>query len=340
MKYLVLLKFLQLGRLEFAGFLFSVIVSGYLALNASTANVSDVFWLLAIAVLTNLWGFIDNDVCDVEIDRQADELSGRPLVSGDITVGSARVVTRVFIALTFAVVALKGVNSLAFSVLGASVLLAYAYNRLSKRLPGSDILFAASTALLCLLGPVSATSGSAAGTQFGGMVWTVVAVQFIDHVIFNAGASMKDVKNDRKRSAVTMATFCGVAANGDGSIHIPILFKAYIVLLKLTSLSVLLASPVWTGARLSSVHYAAICAAGLASLVLTAHAMNIKAYDRQTIGRRWVLQELAGKLPLPLMLACTAGWLWCLCLVTVPIVWFWVFNVILHRRYASLNSGF
>jgi hypothetical protein len=68
--------------------------------------------------------------------------------------------------------------------------------------------------------------------------------------------------------------------------------------------------------------------------------MNIKAYDRQTIGRRWVLQELVGKLPLPLMLACTAGWLWCLFLVTVPILWFWVFNVILHRRYASLSSGF
>jgi len=340
MKLRQLLQFLRLGRLEFVGFLFGVMLSGALALQSGHVSCPDLLVLLAVAVLTNLWGFAHNDICDAEIDRQSADLSDRPLVSGTVSITSAWRLTILCIVATLPIVALNRNGMRALPILMASGLLGLLYNNLSKKLPGSDLLFAASTALLCVLGAVLVSDRAVAHDPAWKLVWTVGIIQFLDHVLFNAGATLKDVKNDRAMAAVTMATFCGVTVGENDALFISRRFRGTIILLKLSSLFLLFASPFWSGVGFSSVQCVLLAIAAIASLSLTAHAVNIKVFDRRDIGRRWVRQEAMGKLLVPLLLVQVAGWPWAVFLAAGPLAWFLLSNAVLHKRGASLHVGF
>jgi len=336
-----LLELLKIGRIEFAGFLFCVMVSGALSLRGSALQFTDIIVLLVLALLTNLWGFAHNDCCDLWIDGRSTRLSGRPLVSGTISITSAcsMIICCVLVNLVITILFQNGAWG-PFFVLLASMILGWLYNELSKKLPGSDIMFAASTALLCFLGALLVAGSEETPGLTWNMVWVVVIIQFIDHIIFNVGATMKDVKNDSASSAVTMATFSGVTVGENDTLYISGRFKGYIILLKLFSLSVLFVSPFWTGIRFTSLQVLLLAITAAASLYLTIDAMNLKVFDRDEIGRRWVKQEATGKLLVPLLLTQTAGWRWGAFLIVVPLGWFFVCNVVLYRKGVSLQKWF
>lgn len=335
-----LLELLKLGRIEFAGFLFCVMVSGALSLRGSALQSTDIIVLLALAVLTNLWGFAHNDCCDLRIDRRSTKLSGRPLVNRTVSITSAWSMIICCILANLVITILFQNGAWGLFVLLASMILGWLYNKLSKNLPGSDILFAASTALLCFLGALLVAGSEETPWLTWNMVWIVVIIQFIDHIIFNAGATLKDVKNDSASSAVTMATFLGVTVGENNTLYTSGRFRGYIILLKLFSLSVLFVSPFWTGIRFTSLQVLLLAITAAASLYLTIDAMNLKVFDRDEIGRRWVKQEATCKLLVPLLLIQTAGWRWGAFLIVVPLGWFLVCNVVLYRRGVSLQKGF
>lgn len=334
------LALLKLGRIEFAGFLFCVMVSGALSLRGSAVQATDIIVLFVLALLTNLWSFAHNDCCDVAIDGRAAELSGRPLVSGTVSTTSAwsMIICCILANLVITILYRHGIWSLV--VLLASMLLGWLYNDLSKKLPGADILFAASTALLCFLGALLVAGSRATPGPVWNVVWLVVVIQFIDHIIFNAGATLKDVKNDSSSAAVTMATFSGVTVGENDVLSISVRFSGYIILLKVLSLSVLFASPLWTDIRFTPLQLLLLAATAAASLYLTMNAMKLKVFDRDEIGRRWVRQEAMGKLLVPFLLIQIIGWRWVIFLIAVPIAWFFVCHVVLYRSGASLQKGF
>ena len=336
----ILLEFLKLGRVEFAGFLCGVTLSGALALQGGALNARNGVALLAIALLTNLWGFIHNDICDAEIDQSSASLSTRPLVSGTLSKKSAWVVVLACILSTLACVILNTSGTWPILIILGAAFLGFQYNVWSKRLPGSDLIFAASTALMCLLGAVLVSEGSLGSGPAWNLVWTVVAIQFLDHILFNAGATLKDVKNDSMRSAVTMATFSGVTVGEGDTLSVSRRFQGYIVMLKAGSLVILFASPLWTGMGFGPVQLVFLISVAIASLFLTTHAVNMITFDRREIGRRWVRQEAMGKLLIPLLLLPIAGAWACFLLVAIPFAWFLLSNVLLYRRGTTLNSGF
>ncbi len=335
-----LLELLKLGRIQFAGFLFAVMVSGALSLRGSALQAGDVAILLALALLATLWSFAHNDYCDAGIDRRSAELAGRPLVSGTVSMAFARAMMVCCILASLAITLACGQGLWSILVLLASVILGWLYNVLSKKLPGSDLLFAASTTLLCLLGALLVADGRETPAAAWNLVWTVLAIQFIDHVAFNAGATLKDVKNDGASSAVTAATFSGVTVGEDGALKIPKGFSGYIVLLRVLSLSVLFASPLWTGLWFTPLQLLLLAAAAAASLYLIVNAVKVAVFHREEIGRRWVRQEAMGKLLVPILLLETIGWRWALLLVAAPLGWFLLCNVALYGRGASLRKGF
>ena len=333
-------EILKLGRIEFAGFLFCVMLSGAIGLHGRTIMLTDVFTLFIIAFLSNLWGFIHNDYCDVDIDKRSPELNSRPLVRGTVSLSMARRMIACCILLTIVITLLLNKGTISLLVLVASMVLGWWYNRLSKKLPGADLLFAASTALLCLLGALWISGNPASSTLNWNLAGVVVATQFIDHIVFNAGATLKDVKNDRASMAVTMATFSGVTLKENDELLIPVRFKMYIILLKLTAISIVLVSPFLTGIPFSLLQGGTIIMVAIASLYLTIDAITITVFNRHEIGRRWVKQEAAGKLLLPLLLIHTAGLGWSLFLIFFAFLWFLFCNVIVYKKGFSLNRGY
>lgn len=334
------LELLRLGRIEFAGFLFCVMLSGALSLYGDAVRLSDVVVLLALALLSNQWSFAHNDWCDLEIDRNSSELVNRPLVRGTVSIAAVwtTIICCILANLAVAVIWLDGFWGLL--VLLSSVILGLLYNKLSKVVPGTDILFAASTALLCFLGALLASGSQKAPGLTWNLVWVVVAIQFIDHVIFNAGATIKDVKNDSASSALTTAVFLGVKVGENDELLISERFRGAIILLRLLSLSALFTSPFWTGVPFTVPQAMLLAIVGSASLYLTISAMMISTFDRGLIGRRWMMQEATAKLMIPLLLAQTAGWGWCLFLIVVPFGWFLACNVVLYKKGARLRSEF
>lgn len=334
------LALIKLGRPEFAGFLFGVAVSGGLARQETIPNSYHLIVLLTIALLTNLWGFIHNDICDIEIDRTSKALSNRPLVCGSVSIRAAWGIVVICILSTFACVVLTTRAPWATAILFFSVVLGFQYNVWSKRLPGSDILFAASTALIALLGASLVAGGSVEINRSWAMVWTVMSIQFFDYLIFNAGATLKDVKNDRAQSAITMATFFGVYVRENDALSIPRRFQVYIVTLRAVSIAILFVSPVWTGILFNPIQHMLLIFVALASLFLTVRSVNLTSFDRNAIGNRWVQQDATGKLLIPLLLFPLAGFWGCILLIVVPFLWFLVVNALLYSQGATLNSGF
>ena len=329
------LAILRLGRIEFAGSLFAVAVSG--ALSAGRASLADLSVLLGVAVLTDLWGFIHNDLCDLVTDRRSADLADRPLVSGAVSTRTAAWTIALAIAGSVMLVAGYEQDVWAVAILTAAIVAAWLYNRFSKTLPGSDVLFGASPALLVLLGARLADGGGGVG---GPLVWVVVAIHFFDHVLFNAGATLKDVRNDRDLRLSTAATVLGVWVGQDNSLHMTRRFVVYIVLLRLLGAGVVLSCPWWAGLSPSAGRLAVLVVATAASLALTIRAVCLRVFDRGTIGRRWIQQDLAGKLLVPLLLAGVAGPAWAIFLVAVPIGWFFLCNVGLYGRGLSLRQEF
>ena len=340
MKSCKLLGLLRLGRMEFAGGYFSVMLSGALSLRGSALHSADLIVISALALLTALWTCAHNDCCDFAIDRRSAELSNRPLVSGAVSMRSAWLMVVILVLASFVIVVScqKGVWSLL--ALLACAVLSGGHNQLCKKLPGADALLGAAFASQCLLGALLvAGSGETAGLDWR-MVWVVVVIQFFDPIVFNAGASLKDVRNDRAASAVTAAVFLGVTVGEDDTLSISGRFKSAMILLKLSSLAVLLLSPFWTGIPFSSPQILLIGAAAAVSLFLTVDSVNVKVFDRPRIGRHLIKQEAASKLLVALLLMETAGWRWSLVLFAVPIAWYFACNVVLYGRGLSFRKEF
>ena len=137
-----------------------------------------------------------------------------------------------------------------------------------------------------------------------------------------------------------MAVVSGVDVGSNDELTISHKFQAYLILLKLLSLSVLFASPLLTGTPFTSQQALLLVTTAAASLWLTLQALDMKVFDRDQIGRRWLKQEAVSKLLVPILLLQTVGWQWCLFLILVPLGWFLAWNAVLYGRAASLNKGF
>ena len=334
-----IIELLKLGRIEFGGFSVGVMFSGALSLRPSAMNSADILALFALSIFATLWGFAHNDWCDVTLDRRSPALLGRPLVCGSVSEPTALSLIVCCILASFCIIALSHSGLGAF-VLLASVTLGWLYNELSKKLPGSDMFFAASSALLCLLGALWIAGRSQPSRQTWNLVWTVVVIHFIDQIVFNTGAALKDIKNDLGSGVVNMAVVSGVDVGSNDELTISHKFQAYLILLKLLSLSFLFASPLLTGTPFTSQQALLLVTTAAASLWLTLQALDMKVFDRDQIGRRWLKQEAVSKLLVPILLLQTVGWQWCLFLILVPLGWFLAWNAVLYGRAASLNKGF
>lgn len=334
-----LLEWLRLGRLQFAGFLCSVMLSGALVMCDGHLPGAQVVSIIVLGVLASFWGFIHNDLCDTRLDRESPALSDRPLVRGTISIRAAQLVIAICIVAGLVIVLVNLGALLPELLLMASMVLAAGYNALSKRLPGSDLLFAGSTALLCVLGGFLALGARPEATGNWNLLLTVAAIQFLDYVVFNAGATLKDVENDRARSAVTMATVCGVTVDG-GALRVTAVFRSYLTVLRTVALSAAILAPAWSSLPFSATQTVALAALAATSLCLTSHALRLNTFDRKIIGRRWVAQDAAAKLVVPLLLIGVIGWQWALALALLPPAWFAAWNGLLHRKAFSLRKGF
>ena len=82
---LILIRIQQLGTSVTA-------IIGALTVKGTDLSISSLLLLFFIGVLINSGGQIHNDVMDFEIDKRSGELKKRPLVSGTVSMITAKII--------------------------------------------------------------------------------------------------------------------------------------------------------------------------------------------------------------------------------------------------------
>lgn len=332
--------YLQLGRIEFAGFLACVMLSGALCIKGVGLHVLETWPIFIVAVLTNIWGFAHNDWQDVHIDRMSPKLSDRPLVSGQASKRGTLILIGVSVSGVILVNTISAPGLAAFLIILSSIVLGCAYNILSKRIPGMDFVFAASTAMLCLVGAMQVDGYLFARNSPNSLLWAICMIYFLDHAIFNIGATLKDVRNDQAFGANTISIALGVQIKPQRQLCIPKPFKYLVMILKATSLLVFIFFAWTNGPPFGLAYRLLIPAMAATSLFLTFDALRIKTFDRKEIGLRWIKQEAFCKLLPPLLMLPVIGLAWFLFLIFFPFIWFALSLRLIHGNSLKLYKGF
>jgi 4-hydroxybenzoate polyprenyltransferase len=180
------------------------------------------------SILHHAWGFSFNEIIDLEVDRRNPDLSHKPLVSGRITKQAAGLLSLLALVLSFIFFLigplLEGENSMIPLVLllGATVT-GSIYNIYGKKFPLSDVFIALWYALL-----ITAAASSVEGWgPYPVGIWAAVVLGFL-HILFNNSVEggLKDVKNDRRSGARTLAVVCN-CRGGEDQLVIPALFLGW-----------------------------------------------------------------------------------------------------------------
>jgi len=191
----------------------------------SNGIFNNLLWLLIVGISANIFGFVQNDYFDIEIDKKSGYVADRPLASGAISKGEA--VT--LMALLFVVSV--SITLAFFSYLSLLFLLLYyffytIYNRFSKKFAWMEYALGMAGTMIFLSGATSLKEEIGTSTMF-------IAFLPLLKYAFNVGvsANLKDLKYDSMQGIVTTPSI--FRAYADDMIHIPVSFIRYGYALKL-----------------------------------------------------------------------------------------------------------
>jgi 4-hydroxybenzoate polyprenyltransferase len=128
-------EYLRLGRLFNAEIISLLYILSYILaskLNGFIVDYRIVGGLFIVGILSHIWGCYNNDRLDLSIDKKADYCSHKPLVSGSISIQSAKKIEfSILIIIIFLLIIMSPRISTIIYFIG-SVVLAYSYNRYNK----------------------------------------------------------------------------------------------------------------------------------------------------------------------------------------------------------------
>jgi len=192
------------------------------------------FFLLLVGISANIFGFVQNDYFDIEIDKKSGYVADRPLASGTISRGEAIALMALLFVISISI-------TLAFfSYLSLLFLLLYylfytIYNRFSKRFAWMEYALGMAGTMLFLAGATSLRRDINTATM-------LMAFLPLIKYAFNVGvsANIKDLKYDSMQGVVTTPAIFGAYA--DDMVHIPVNFMNYAYILKIIFALIAIAS--------------------------------------------------------------------------------------------------
>lgn len=188
---------------------------------------STLFKLAGIGLLAHVYGFVLNDIVDLDIDRKTPQRQHFPLVQERVSLHLALFVVVAMIPLAHATLASFPNSSLADHVLlGTSFCLVAVYDIFGKRFPLmpliAELCFGVAIGLLALLGLHLATGC----VQPSGVLISIFYV--LQLLLTNSvHGGVKDLDSDLQNNVVTTPIWWGVRINNAGLVHSPLTFKLW-----------------------------------------------------------------------------------------------------------------
>jgi len=174
--------------------------------------------LFIIGIFFHIFGFVQNDYFDLEIDKKSEYVSERPLVKGIVSRKGALflIIFSFFAAIILAY--LFFFTPLSFLTLLLSFFLVTLYNKYSKHMPGMEYVLGAGVSTFGLFGALTVSN------VLSPLVIFIVLFVLTKYV--SVSVNVKDVKYDSKQGIKTTPILLGVRAIDD-ELRIPAVFTTY-----------------------------------------------------------------------------------------------------------------
>ncbi|MFP4609160.1 MAG: UbiA prenyltransferase family protein [Candidatus Aenigmatarchaeota archaeon] len=220
-------EYLKLSRLFNMGLTGVAPMLGALAMwNVSQTSLLRVAILFIIGCLSHIYGFVLNDVIDIDVDRLSNELKARPLVRGTITRKEATyfAVSAMVLSWLLALFFYEDLSGfmIILSILVFADFLSTVYNFISKKYPGMDIFVASAVFFLIIFGGATVSTDKLFSTP---LLWIVAFIGSIQVLFMNMiNGAIKDIDHDAEGQARTLAIQLGAEVDEERLI-IPNAFK-------------------------------------------------------------------------------------------------------------------
>jgi 4-hydroxybenzoate polyprenyltransferase len=288
------------------------------------------FWQLGVLFLigcfAHAFGFVLNDIVDIDLDKLSKELNARPLVNGKITRKNASIFTVVCLIISLLLCSVFFKNITQFSLILGIIIVAYLFGILydfaSKKYPGMDIFVALAVAFLILFG------ASTIGTP-STLAWIVALIGGLQVLFMNMiNGAIKDIDHDKEGLAHTIAICLGAKIH-NGFITLPLSFKAVglfieiirIFLVFIPFIFLILQPAIW------QISLLAIFAILTVAFIMRLYA--IKTFDRKKIRKHIGIIVILMYASAPIMLSSLNVFF--ILLACIPPLWFISSNLLLYK---------
>jgi 4-hydroxybenzoate polyprenyltransferase len=174
--------------------------------------------LFIIGIFAHIFGFVQNDYFDIEIDKKSEYVSERALAKGIVSRKGALFLVLFSFFASIILAYLFFFTILSFLTLLLSSFLITLYNKYSKRMPGMEYVLAAGVCAIVLFGALTVSD-----------VLSPLAIFIVLFVLMKYASvivNLKDVKYDSKHGIKTTPILLGVTAIDD-ELRIPAVFTTY-----------------------------------------------------------------------------------------------------------------
>lgn len=297
-------------------------------------NILMLFVLFLIGFLGHTYGFVLNDILDYRLDKSSSEISDRPLLSGTITLKQAWVFAIASMLISFilaGVIAFRTNNYFPIFILGASAFFITVYNLISKKFPGMDIFVALGVFFLIVYGASTTITHITEITKLTWIVCVLGAIQVLFMQCIAGG--LKDIENDYKMGAKTLAVKMGVRVTDDGNLVISNGFKALAYGIQTIDLVVVFIPffIIWNIKELSTMQYCQgviIILISILMFFLSYRLLSMKRFIRSKARKYIGSHYMVNFMIVPIMLMKLNPWAGVL--MFFPLLGFVLNNLILH----------
>jgi 4-hydroxybenzoate polyprenyltransferase len=304
-----------------------------LAVLSGGANLGTGSLVFVMALFHHAWAFSLNEIGDLEIDRRSDDLSGKPLVSGSIGIPTAWILSSFALLISLVTVIIISIINgtspvVPLFLITVATASGIVYDLGGKKFP-SDILVSTWILFIILAGWFA--TGPGAEVPLGVIAVSIMAPL---HILFNNSVEggIKDVENDRRTGARTMAVVLGCRKR-DRSTVLSSAFYSWSILLRaafVVSASIL-GYLIYLKVEPDPVYLVAALVAPI--LVFTHSLIFIKRSNRMERGsliRVFSLHEILSFALSCFIIAPLVGWIETAVIFLVSALWFLVFNRLIY----------
>jgi len=298
--------------------------------------IPHLFLLFLIGFFGHTFGFVLNDIVDYKIDKYSKEISDRPLVSGTITIKKAMIYALISMIIAFILaifLALTTQRIFPIIVLIIAAFFITLYNLISKRYPFTDILVALGIFFLILYGSFYGEKPIVNINDITELAWVVCILGSIQVLFMQMIAGgMKDIENDFKKGAKTLAIKLGVRIV-DGKLKVSYGFKTLAYSIQLFDL-IMVFLPFFIIPGFSELTYLryfqwiVLIIVGITMFILSHRLLSMKRFERfkarKLIGSHYVINFTL----VPIMLMSLN--IWAGFLVFFPALGYVLSNIIVH----------